>query len=57
MVVEGAPEAGPWDEARVRLALAGLQAAGAGRAEAARRVAGQSGWSRSSVYALWPEPD
>jgi 16S rRNA (cytidine1402-2'-O)-methyltransferase len=56
LVVEGAPPAGPWDEVRVRLALANLQAAGASRAEAARRVANQAGWSRSAVYALWPEP-
>ena len=55
LVVEGAPAATPWDEARVRRALAEQQAAGAGRAEAARRVAALSGWSRSAVYALWPE--
>jgi 16S rRNA (cytidine1402-2'-O)-methyltransferase len=55
LVIEGAPAAGPWDEARVRFALAQLRDAGAGRAEAARRVASQSGWSRSAVYALWPE--
>jgi len=54
LVVEGASEAGTWDEIRVREALFTLQAEGIGRSEAARRVARQSGWPKSDVYALWP---
>jgi 16S rRNA (cytidine1402-2'-O)-methyltransferase len=54
LVVEGAPEPGPWDEAQVRSALAALLAEGMSRSEAARRVAKQSGWTKSDVYASWP---
>jgi 16S rRNA (cytidine1402-2'-O)-methyltransferase len=54
LVVAGAPEAGRWDQDRVRAALAALLAEGVGRSEAARRVARQSGWSKSEVYACWP---
>jgi len=54
LVVEGASEAGPWDETRVRAALSALQAEGIGRSEAARRVARQAGWAKSDVYAVWP---
>jgi hypothetical protein len=53
-VVEGATEAGRWDEARVRSALAALLAEGLSRSEAARRVARQSGWAKGDVYAAWP---
>jgi 16S rRNA (cytidine1402-2'-O)-methyltransferase len=52
LVVEGAPEPGPWDETQVRSALVALLAEGMGRSEAARRVAKQSGWAKSDVYAL-----
>jgi 16S rRNA (cytidine1402-2'-O)-methyltransferase len=54
LVVEGAPEPGPWDEDRVRSALDTLLGQGVSRSEAARRVARQSGWSKSDVYASWP---
>jgi 16S rRNA (cytidine1402-2'-O)-methyltransferase len=56
LVVEGAPEPGPWDENQVRSALAALLAEGVSRSEAARRVAKQSGWAKSDVYASWPLP-
>ncbi len=52
LVVEGAPEPTLWDEGQVRSALAGLLAQGLSRSEAARRVAKQSGWAKSDVYAL-----
>jgi 16S rRNA (cytidine1402-2'-O)-methyltransferase len=55
LVVEGAPEPGPWDDSRVRAALSTLQAEGVSRSEAARRVARQSGWTKSDVYAIWPD--
>jgi 16S rRNA (cytidine1402-2'-O)-methyltransferase len=54
LVVEGAPEPGQWDEGRVQAALAALQAKGYSRSQAARRVAQQSGWSKSDVYACGP---
>jgi 16S rRNA (cytidine1402-2'-O)-methyltransferase len=57
LVVEGAPEPGPWDEDQVRSALAALLAEGVSRSEAARRVAKQSGWAKSDVYASWPRSD
>jgi len=44
-----------WDEARVRAALREARAAGARRREASVAVAGQSGWGRSDVYALWED--
>jgi 16S rRNA (cytidine1402-2'-O)-methyltransferase len=53
LVIEGAPEPGPWDESQVRDALSTLKAEGINRSEAARRVAQQSGWPKSEVYALW----
>ena len=52
LLVEGAPEPGPWDETRVRSALSALMAEGISHSEAARRVAQQSGWAKSDVYAL-----
>lgn len=52
LVVAGAPEPGPWDEESVRSALAACLAEGFSRSQAARRVARQSGWSKSDVYAL-----
>jgi 16S rRNA (cytidine1402-2'-O)-methyltransferase len=55
LVIEAAPGHGPWDESKVREALSTLQAEGVGRSEAARRVARQSGWSKSDVYAIWPD--
>lgn len=54
LVVEGASEPGPWDQDRVRSALGDLLARGVSRSEAARRVARQSGWAKSDVYAIWP---
>lgn len=54
LVIEGAPVPGPWDESQVRDALSALKAEGVTRSEAARRVAQQSGWPKSEVYALWP---
>ena len=54
LVVEGAPDPGPWDEEHVRSALATMLAQGVSRSEAARRVAAQSGWAKSDVYACWP---
>jgi 16S rRNA (cytidine1402-2'-O)-methyltransferase len=53
LVVESAQGPGPWDENRVRTMLAALLAEGHSRSEAARRVARQSGWSKSEVYACW----
>ena len=55
LVIEAASEPGPWDEGRVRAALSMLQAEGISRSEAARRVARQSGWGKSDVYAIWPD--
>lgn len=55
LVIEAASEPGPWDEGRVRAALSTLQAEGISRSEAARRVARQSGWAKSDVYAIWPD--
>jgi 16S rRNA (cytidine1402-2'-O)-methyltransferase len=54
LVVEGAPEAQSWDADRVRLALADLKANGISRSEAARRIARESGWTKSEVYTRWP---
>lgn len=54
LVVEGASEPGPWDQDRVRSALGDLLARGVSRSEAARRLARQSGWAKSDVYAIWP---
>jgi 16S rRNA (cytidine1402-2'-O)-methyltransferase len=54
IVVEGAPEAGPWEADRVRSAMAALLAEGISRSEAARRVARQSGWAKSDVYSSLP---
>ncbi len=54
LVVEGAPDPGPWDEGQVRSALAAMLDQGVRRSEAARRVAAQSGWAKSDVYVCWP---
>jgi 16S rRNA (cytidine1402-2'-O)-methyltransferase len=54
VVVEGAPQPAAWDETQVRSALSALMAEGVSRSEAARRVARQSGWAKSDVYACWP---
>jgi 16S rRNA (cytidine1402-2'-O)-methyltransferase len=53
LVVEGASQPGPWEEKRVHAAMAALLAEGIGHSEAARRVARQSGWAKSDVYASW----
>ena len=52
LVVAGAPEADRWDEDRVRAALQAEIAHGTSASEAARRVAGISGWNKRAVYAL-----
>jgi 16S rRNA (cytidine1402-2'-O)-methyltransferase len=52
LVVAGAPEAGRWDENRVRAALQAELERGASAAEAARAVAEISGWNKRAVYAL-----
>jgi 16S rRNA C1402 (ribose-2'-O) methylase RsmI len=52
LVVAGAPEAGRWDEDRVRAALQAEIEHGASAAEAARAVAEISGWNKRAVYAL-----
>jgi 16S rRNA (cytidine1402-2'-O)-methyltransferase len=52
LVVAGAPEAEQWDEDRVRAALRAETEHGAAAAEAARHVAGLSGWNKRAVYAL-----
>jgi len=57
LVVAGASAPAPWDEAQVRSALTALLAQGVSRSEAARRVARQSGWTRSEVYALMHHPN
>jgi 16S rRNA (cytidine1402-2'-O)-methyltransferase len=53
LVVEGASQPGPWEEKRVHAAMAALLAEGISHSEAARRVARQSGWAKSDVYASW----
>ena len=55
LVIAGAPPPLRWDDAQVREALAAQLASGVSRSEAARQVARQSGWSKSAVYALWPD--
>ncbi len=55
LVVEGAPVAQKWPEDEVVAALSVLEQAGEKRSNAARQVARRSGWSKSEVYALWPE--
>ncbi|MCU0465154.1 MAG: 16S rRNA (cytidine(1402)-2'-O)-methyltransferase [Anaerolineae bacterium] len=45
-----APEPSAWDEARVRDALRARLAAGDSRSAAAKAVAAESGWKRSTVY-------
>lgn len=54
LVIAGATAAAeaPWDEARVRAALADARARGLSAREAAREVAQASGWPRRQVYAL-----
>ena len=52
LVIGGAAEAHPWDEAQVRLALADQRSLGMPPSEAARRVAEASGWPRRRVYRL-----
>ncbi|MGQ9667760.1 MAG: 16S rRNA (cytidine(1402)-2'-O)-methyltransferase [Anaerolineae bacterium] len=52
LVIAGAGEAGRWDEEQVRRELARLLGEGFSLKEAARRVAGQAGWSRREVYQL-----
>lgn len=54
LVIAGATAAAeaPWDEARVRAALAEARAGGLSAREAAREVAQASGWARRQVYAL-----
>ena len=54
LVITGAAPPTMWDEEQVRSALADLLAAGISRSEAARQVARQSGWPKSTVYALCP---
>ncbi len=54
LVVAGSSATPNWDEEAVLSALAALLADGMSHSEAARRVARQSGWSKSAVYALWP---
>jgi 16S rRNA (cytidine1402-2'-O)-methyltransferase len=58
-LVIGGVEAGNerWAEPEVKAALARLLAAGTARPDAARRVAGWSGWSRSEIYDLSLELD
>ena len=52
LVIGGAAPRGRWSETAVREALAEKRAAGIGRSEAARQVAGASGWERRLVYRL-----
>jgi len=54
LVITGAAPPATRDEAQVRSALADLLVAGISHSEAARQVARQSGWPKSTVYALCP---
>lgn len=55
LLIGGAVDAGddtPWDEDRVRAALAARLAAGEARSTAAKQVAQDSGWAKRTVYDL-----
>jgi 16S rRNA (cytidine1402-2'-O)-methyltransferase len=52
LVVAGAPPPAAWSRAQVEAALAEALAAGDKSTAAARKVAAQSGWPKSEVYAL-----
>ncbi len=52
LVIEGAAEREPWDEARVREAVGRLLAEGLGHKEAARQVAQAAGWPGREVYRI-----
>ena len=56
LVIGGAQEQARWTEARVRSALGERTASGMSRTEAAREVAGLSGWPRREVYRLAEGP-
>lgn len=58
LVIEGRrdePKVEPWDNARIRAALADLIVLGVERKEAAKQVAAQSGWDRREVYKIATE--
>jgi 16S rRNA (cytidine1402-2'-O)-methyltransferase len=52
LVIGGAEAQQRWTEAMVRAALEERTGSGVGRSEAARQVAGLSGWSKRDVYRL-----
>jgi len=52
LVIGGAPPEARWDEEAVRRALEEQLAQGVPPSQAAREVAGRSGWSRREVYTL-----
>ncbi|MGH2620676.1 MAG: 16S rRNA (cytidine(1402)-2'-O)-methyltransferase [Anaerolineales bacterium] len=52
LVIAGAGELAEWDEQAVRQAVAARMAQGLRRSEAAREVAAEAGWPRSTVYRL-----
>ena len=56
LVIGGAQEQARWTEARVRSALGERTAFGMSRSEAAREVAGLSGWPKRAVYRLAEGP-
>jgi 16S rRNA (cytidine1402-2'-O)-methyltransferase len=56
LVIEGAPEEEPWEEARVRELIRTLDGENLGRKELAARVAAEAGWLRRDVYQLVVSP-
>ena len=53
LVVAGqAAQSGRWDEARLQAAIAAARQGGEAPSQAARRLAGESGWPRSEIYKL-----
>ncbi len=52
LVISGAPPGGPWQENAVRAALRERRGLGDSTSQAARHVAGLSGWRRADVYRM-----
>jgi 16S rRNA (cytidine1402-2'-O)-methyltransferase len=57
LVIAGAPPPPPWQEARVRKAVAELMDRGISHREAVKQVSQTSGWSRRDIYQLTIKPD
>jgi len=56
LILAGAAPASAWDDEQVCSAMVDLLSSGVSHSEAARRVARESGWSKSAVYALRSHP-